>query len=351
MIDAITNKPTTTASTKTAAAKSASSSFQSALASTAAKVTEPQDTLQISGMSDWEKLAELKRLHEQTDYSGMDELERYRVIHDRFESCFPLMAMFSNIYGPLGEPLNRGSVREQVLAELDCQVEEAGIARKFGQEPLHREAYYSGLSDEEVIAAVSKKHTGNTVIDRAGMLLELSIMGLDGNKGRTYRSAIDAMRNQLVRRVTGRNNWSAMSADNPWQEMQIIQMASNTNISWGAVNQLAKEYSGKHVYVEDASLDWLLEELGKHTDSIAAKESSQRQFRLNQVQKEDVSDQTLDVGPSTSADIEAESSVVSTSTEDQKQLSEIDQGTAESTETEQTDDPLRYSGSTYSLSV
>ena len=284
MIDAINNKPTTTASTKTTAAKAVQGGFQSALASTAAKVAEPQDSLQISGMSDWEKLAELKRLHEQTDYSGMDELERYRLIHDRFESCFPLMAMLSNIYGPSGGTLNKGSIREQVLAELDSQVEDAGIARKFGQEPLHREAYYPGLSDEEVIAAVSKKHTGNTIIDRAGMLLELSIMGLDGNGGRTYRSAIDAMRNQLVRQVSGRNNWSAMSADNPWQEMQIIQMASNTNISWGAVNLLTKEYSGKHVYVEDASLDWLLEELGKHTDSIAAKESSQRQFQLKQVQ-------------------------------------------------------------------
>ena len=109
MIDAITNKPTATAGAKTTAAKSVQGSFQSALASTAARVTEPQDTLQISGMSDWEKLAELKRLHEQTDYSGMSNIERYRTIEDRFEACFPVMAMHSNIY-----EIGRASCRERV---------------------------------------------------------------------------------------------------------------------------------------------------------------------------------------------------------------------------------------------
>lgn len=288
MIDAITNKPTATPGAKTTAAKSVQGSFQSTLASTAAKVSEPQDTLQISGMSDWEKLAELKRLHEQTDYSGMDELERYRLIHDRFESYFPLMAMKSNLYGPIcvgenGELINKHSVRDQVIVELDREVQDAGIARKFGQEPLHREAYYDGMSDEEIIAAVSKKYPGSSMIDRAGALYELSIMNVDGNQGRTYRNAIDAMRNLLVRRVTGSNSWSAMSADNPWQEMEIIRHASNTQISWGAVNQLAKEYASKHVYVKDASLDWLLEELGKHTDSIEETESVQRQLQLKQM--------------------------------------------------------------------
>lgn len=288
MIDAITNKPTVTAGAKSTAAKSVQGSFQSALASTAEKVSAPQDSLQISGMSDWEKLAEIKRLHEQTDYSGMDELERYRLIHDRFESYFPLMAMKSNLYGPIcvgenGELINKHSVRDQALVELDREVQDAGIARKFGQEPLLREAYYSGLSDKEVIAAVQKKYPGNTMIDRAGMLYELATMKLDGKDGDTFYTAIDAMRNQLVRRVTGRNVWSDMSADNPWQEMEIIRHASNTQISWGAVNQLAKEYASKHVYIKDASLDWLLEELGKHTDSIEETESVQRQLQLKQM--------------------------------------------------------------------
>lgn len=292
MIDAITNKPTAAPGAKTTAAKSVQGSFQSALASTAAKVTEPQDSLQISGMSDWEKLAELKRLHAQTDYSGMSNIERYRTIEDRFEACFPVMAMHSNIYGPIctdenGELMNKHSVRDQVVTEMHRQCKEAGVTCGWGQ-LLHREAYYDGMSDEEIIAAVSKKYPGSSMIDRAGALYELSIMNVDGNQGRTYRNAIDGMRNLLVRRVTGSNSWSAMSADNPWQEMEIIRIASNTKISWGAVNQLAKEYASKLSYVEDASLDWLLEELGKHTDSLAEKESAQRQLQLKQIQEEQI---------------------------------------------------------------
>lgn len=298
MLEGITNKPTTTASAQTTASKSVQGSFQSALSSAVTQAAQTQDTLQISGMSDWEKLAELKRLHAQTDYSGMDELERYRLIHDRFESCFPLMAMSSNLYGPVcvdekGELVNKYSVRDQVLVELSQEVRDAGIARKFGQKPLHRDAYYAGMSDEEVIEAVSKKYTGDTMIDRAGMLYELASMKLDGNEGKTFYNAIDAMRNQLVRRVTGNNNWSAMSADNPWQEMQIIQIASNTKISWGAVNQLTKEYTSKHDYLTNDSLDWLLEELGKHTDSMAEKQTVQHQIQLRELQEKQAQEKNI----------------------------------------------------------
>ncbi len=267
MIDAITNKPPATAGAKTTAAKSVRGSFQSALASTAEKVSGPQDTLQISGMSDWEKLAELKRLHEQTDYSDMSEEERVRLLANRFESCFPIHAMNSNLYGPIringetGEPMNKYSVRDHVVTECSRQFKEAGV---FNKPELYRKAMYGDMSDKEVIAALNKKYSGDSMVDRAGMLFELAAMKLDGNDGKTCYAAIDAMRSRLLR-LTGGTTSFDLSAGSPWQESKIEQFAFNTKISWAALGQMLKEYANQNG--EDVSLDWLLEELGKHTDS------------------------------------------------------------------------------------
>lgn len=267
MIDAITNKPTVTTGTKTTAAKSVQGSFQSALASTAAKVSETQDTLQISGMSDWEKLAELKRLHEQTDYSGMTEVEKYKLINDRFESCFPISAMQTNIYGPVdingqtGEPMNKYCVRDHVVLELEQEMKDAGVQyTKWRPVSLRRQAYYDGMSDQEIIAAVKKKYDGSSMMDRAGALYELAVMNLDGNKGKSYLKAIDAMRSQMLRRTGGTTSFD-LSASSPWQESKIEQFALNTKISWATLGQMLKEYARQDG--EDVSIDWLLEELGK----------------------------------------------------------------------------------------
>lgn len=267
MIDAITSKPTAAPGAKTTAAKSVQGNFQSTLASTAAKVTEPQDSLQISGMSDWEKLAELKRLHEQTDYSGMTEVEKYKLINDRFESCFPIAAMQTNIYGPIemygptNKPMRKYCVRDHVVLELEHEMKDAGVQyTKRRPVSLRRQAYYDGMSDQEIIAAVEKKYDGDSMTDRAGALYELAVMNLDGNGGKTCLMAIDAMRSQLLRQ-TGGAFGSDLSAGSPWQESKIEQFAMNTKISWAALGQMLKEYANQNG--EDASLDWLLEELGK----------------------------------------------------------------------------------------
>lgn len=72
--------------------------------------------------------------------------------------------------------------------------------------------------------------------------------------------AIDAMRSQLLRRTGGTTSFD-FSAGSPWQESKIEQFAFNTKISWAALGQMLKEYANQNG--EDASLDWLLEELGK----------------------------------------------------------------------------------------
>lgn len=292
MIDAIPSRPTATTAAKTSAAKTAAASavqgsFQSALASTAEKVSEPQDTLQISGMSDWEKLAELKRLHEQTDYSNMSIEEKIRLIDERW-SCFPIYAMSSSLYGPVcingktGEPMNKYSVRDHVVIEHSRQLKEAGIKYKPGQ---YRKAMYGDMSDEEVIAALTKKYSGGSMIDRAGMLAELGAMKMDGNDGQTCFRAIDAMRSRLLY-LTGGTSSFDLSAGSPWQESKIEQFAFSTKISWATLGQMLKEYANQNG--EEASLDWLLEELGKHTDSTTEKESAQRQLQLKQMLEDQV---------------------------------------------------------------
>lgn len=289
MIEGITNRPTSTANAKTTAAQSIQGSFQSALSSAVAQTSQTQDTLEISGMSDWQKLAELKRLHTQTDYSGMSTEEKIRLIEDRW-SCFPTWAMISNLYGPIcinhetGEPMNKYSVRDHVAVEYSRQIKEAGIEYKPGQ---YQKAMYGDMSDEEVIAAVAKKYSGSSMVDRAGMLSELAAMRLDGNDGKTFLAAIDAMRIKLLA-MTGGTDSLDFAGGSPWQEMKIERFASNTSISWGAINELLKAYAKENGLGEEASLDWLLDELGKHTESMAEKEAAQHQIQLREMQDDRV---------------------------------------------------------------
>lgn len=287
MLDAITNRSAASATAAKPAAANAvqGSSFQSALASTAEKVVEPQDTLQLSGMSDWEKLAELKRLHARTDYSGMSVGERIRLIEDRW-SCLPIHAMNSDLYGPVcvmgdtGEPTRKYFFRDHAVVEYRKQYEDAGIKYKPGQ---YREAMYGGMSDQEVLTALSKKYSGGTIIDRAGMLFELGAMRMDGNDGKICFGAIQAMRYMFLRQTGGASEFD-LSAGSPWQESKIEQLARDTKVSWGSVAQMLKDYASQNG--EEASLDWLLEALGKHTDSMAEQDSIRRQLQLKQLRED-----------------------------------------------------------------
>lgn len=259
MINSVSNSPSPRTVDRTAVAKAVQSNFRSAMTSAASQADSCQDTLQITGMSDSQKLAELKRLHEQTDYSGMTNVEKYRTINDRFEACFPVMAMMGGLFGPhvyshaINDILYKDTIQERVLTEIDKEAVDAGIIPKAN---LRREAYYDGMSDQEVIAAVKEKYNSGTFVDRANIVWELENLGLFKGDASVV---IKSMRKHLIGQVGGITDEFGMM--DPFHEDRLQNLAFNTKVSWGQIAGMIQD-----CFPDDGdTVDWLLKNLVDRT--------------------------------------------------------------------------------------
>lgn len=146
----------------------------------------------FSKMSDAQKLEALKQLHNETDYSGMTNLEKYYVINSRVEAAFPYLAICSGYFGPLVcDEYYDGSreysvprldtIPEKVDAEVRRQETEADIHFPAGtaDSDVRRETFYPGMSDEEIFKAVCQKYDTSSRVDCESMGYELKLLELD----------------------------------------------------------------------------------------------------------------------------------------------------------------------------
>ena len=156
----------------------------------------------LTGMSDDQKLNLLTKLHKQTDYSGLNDVERYKLISDRFETVFPNRMLYTTYcFGGRIDPSrpwdgsgNRKGMQDYIRDEFDEQLSDAGLYGSFGgTTTLHELAYYTepcnilvdkdghcrgngcdSYTDEELRALISRRHNdGKTAADQAAILQEL----------------------------------------------------------------------------------------------------------------------------------------------------------------------------------
>lgn len=229
--------------------------FQAALA---AQISESKDTLTLSTpegtgyvpptpdfsrMTDSRKLAVLQRLHEQTDYSGMTEAEKYKLINERFSAAFDQLTLHTGIFG--------WPRTEKILLVHDQICKEAGIKHAYmGQvdHKLYREALYGDMSDDEVKAAVYNKYDGNTPYDRLSALKELSIMELDNG---AFFPAISSFIERSLETCRHSRHYQGASTDDPSEIAYIRGQIFNTSMSWTELYDLtlsvAKEFGGTQV--------------------------------------------------------------------------------------------------------
>jgi len=156
----------------------------------------------LTGKSDEQKLSLLTKLHKQTDYSGMNDVERYKLISDRFETVFPNRMLYTTYCfsgrvdpsRPWDGSDSRKGMQDYIRDEFDEQLSEAGLYKAFGGPTrLHQLAYYTepcniivdkdghcrgngcdSFTDEELRALVCRRHNGGkTAADQAAILQEL----------------------------------------------------------------------------------------------------------------------------------------------------------------------------------
>ena len=157
----------------------------------------------LTGMSDDQKLNLLAKLHKTTDYSGMNDVERYKLINDRFEAVFPNRMLYTT-YSFMREEDNttpwdgsdgRWGRQDYIRDEFDRQLKDVGITGRYGgPSTLHRFAYYNGynknykvdeeghchhngggsVTDETRRAIICQRHNnGKTAADQVAILQEL----------------------------------------------------------------------------------------------------------------------------------------------------------------------------------
>lgn len=153
----------------------------------------------LTGLSDNQKLNLLTKLHNQTDYSGMNDVERYKLISDRFETVFPNHMLYSTYcFGKTDYTSNwdgshnRKGLQDFIRDEFDQQLIDSGFKWVYGgPSSLHQFAYYNedykvdkdghcssynngGVSDEERRAIICLRHNnGKTAEDQVAILQEL----------------------------------------------------------------------------------------------------------------------------------------------------------------------------------
>lgn len=157
----------------------------------------------LTGKSDNQKLNLLTKLHKQTDYSGMNDVERYKLISDRFEAVFPNRMLYTTYCfmrmtdnnTPWDDSNNGKGMVDYIRDELERQLKDAGINGRYGGlSTLHKFAYYNGsnkdykvdqeghchhngggsVSDETRRAIICLRHNnGKTAADQIAILNEL----------------------------------------------------------------------------------------------------------------------------------------------------------------------------------
>lgn len=254
-------------------------SFEASMAATQ-KTDRSQDSITLSGGSYEQRLAKLQELHKRTDYSGMDDYEKVRIIDARFEEAFPdLRAMYGGLYLCAGE----NSIYTKIKDENSRQIQDAvGGELKFSSEKerlnyLQYICGYDGLTDDEMVARINEKYSGGTLADRSGALWELSSLGLiDSHAAGAMQRE---MRYSMIDATEGR--YGHLWRDNPVRVNAMIEYASGARMNWtqlaratmitasnGTYEQLGKSNEEvKRQYLEElqGSLDEFLDRM-LHTE-------------------------------------------------------------------------------------
>lgn len=233
--------------------KAGNGSFQSVLTETKKAEKASQTAIpDFSNMSDRQKLAALAKLHDSTDYSGMTDVERYKLINDRFEAAFPHLGSYmGGLFGSAGiyfeNPIDQANhvktLPEQIADEQKRQLSTAGLSKAY---KLHKEAYYSGMTDEETIAAIIKRHSGGTLADRFDALYELQTVRLGRNEAIDYAigDAMFAMQKNVCRFATGSEHFPMLGFYSSGQLHMAQGYASGTKVSWAEVKRMTLASAG-----------------------------------------------------------------------------------------------------------
>lgn len=228
-----------------------------------------QDKLTINGYGDITyKLGELQKIHEETDYSGMSDVEIYRTIRGRFERAFP------NLQGKKvrdAYPRESNEIMNLQQMQYAEKIKDKSIHDAKGAEErsVQNRAYfgYEGLTDAEILEMHQKRFENDSSIDAKGQFLyELWSLGvIDGNVVGCFGTSASRECSRAYR-AHYNTNVDPMDLHNDWKVYEF----GSRNMNWSEAKSLIfnekdiVEYYGKEVMKNIEELfDMLAEEENK----------------------------------------------------------------------------------------
>ena len=241
------------AEAKRTAVPSRTDTFQSVLTKEerAEQAAKTPDLPNFSKMTDRQKLSALATLHDATDYSGMTDVEKYKLMRDRFEAAFPYLGAYeseligrdgTHYFGTANMPRPVKGTASLIQEEQSRQWESQGL-KNISR--LDRGAYYSGMTDGEAARAIAGRQKGGCFAAQACVLQELKLCGL-GDSEKIHKT-LTGMRAFLVQWVTGARvitDPPILKTDNASQEEELSALAmgrpprnQQKSTDWGALKR------------------------------------------------------------------------------------------------------------------
>lgn len=193
-----------------------------------------------------QRLARLRKLHANTDYSHMEPRDRDKLIIDRFRATFPdYTAILGGLYSMLGDNSVYGQIRDEAVK----QVLEACPGFEFPMQGEARKEYqryvwgYEGMSEDEIRAVVLQKNNGGTLADIIASAQELDNLGID-------MEAFGLLSLQIRQEMMNgtERDYGYLSDDNPIRINAMIAYAKGYQISWRSLAHNLLEESATHTF-------------------------------------------------------------------------------------------------------
>ncbi|QAT42098.1 hypothetical protein [Aminipila luticellarii] len=194
-----------------------------------------KDTLNISGYANVpQRLAELQKLHEETDYSGMTDMEIYKLINDRYEQAFPHRGAKMELNTPKYQDIGI-----QNMANLREAIKNPNFVQLRGEASYNRAKEYfgyQGLSNSEIIQKVKEEIPDDGSLENKieirdrlagmGLISDITVMA--------FHSSIAHLQRQVFRETFGQEAAKDINAFENWLRsgsMEDVQM------SWGEMKE------------------------------------------------------------------------------------------------------------------
>lgn len=221
-----------------------------------------QDTLTISGYGNVpQRLAELQKLHEETDYSGMTDIEIDKLIEERYEKAFPnrraKMMLNTEKYQDIGI---------QQTANLREVIKNPNMIDLNGEADHERQKEYLGyqdLSNSEIIQKIKQDIPDDGSLEnKVEITHRLWAMGVISNEAHVaFSSSIDRIQWQTFKETFGEEAAKDNKVLRNWIKSGGTE---NIKMSWGEM----KEFMYSSINIAEVYGQKVKEELDNLFDNL-----------------------------------------------------------------------------------